>query len=206
LRIARAAGFVFTLAIAPSTVADEPMNRAVFLDRDGTLMVDKDYLFRPEEVEVFPGAASALRRLQESGFKLIIVTNQSGVGRGYFRTQDVEKVHTHLVDQFRREGVTFTAIYYAPEAPDQPSHGRKPSAQFLFDARDQYGLSLPECYMIGDKVADLECGMNGGVKRSILVRTGYGAQTEKKGSAAVQAAVVVGCGCETRIREVCIGY
>src|ERR1043165_9799757 len=76
------------------------MNRAVFLDRDGTLIEDRDYLHRPEEVVILPGVGKALKQLQDAGFKLILVTNQSGVGRGYFTMEDVEKVHQRLVEEF----------------------------------------------------------------------------------------------------------
>src|SRR3990172_8908283 len=99
------------------------MNRAVFLDRDGTLIQEKEYLHRPEEVVMCPGAGAALKRLQDAGFKLIIVTNQSGVGRGYFPLSDVRAVHEHLAQEFARAGVRFDKIYLAPEAPDQPSRG-----------------------------------------------------------------------------------
>jgi D-glycero-D-manno-heptose 1,7-bisphosphate phosphatase len=152
------------------------VNRAVFLDRDGTLIEDKDYLHRPEEVVIYPGVARALNRLQAAGFKLIMVTNQSGVGRGRFPIEDVHRVHEHLSAELARDGVSFEKIYIAPEAPDAPSRGRKPSPQFLFDARDEFGIDLPQSYMIGDKLIDLECGWNAGVRRSVLVRTGYGAK------------------------------
>src|SRR5437899_424430 len=122
------------------------MTRAVFLDRDGTLIEDRDYLRRPEEVVVYPGAPAALGRLKKGGFQLFIVTNQSGVGRGYFTLDDVEKVHQRLIVEFA--GVHFQKIYVAPEAPDQPSRGRKPSPQFLFDARDEFGVSLANSYVV----------------------------------------------------------
>ncbi len=165
------------------------MNRAVFLDRDGTLIEDKDYLHLPEEVVIYPGAGAALRRLQDAGFKLIMVTNQSGVGRGYFPIEDVHRVHEHLARELARDGVRFEKIYIAPEAPDAPSRGRKPSPEFLFDARDEFQLDLAQCHIIGDKLIDLECGWNAGVKQTFLVRTGYGAKVEKKGG--LKNAVVV---------------
>jgi len=84
-------------------------------------------------------------------------------------------VNAHLCAELAHDGVTFEKIYLAPEAPDQPSRGRKPSPQFLFDARDEFQLNLAESFMIGDKLIDLECGWNAGVKKSILLRTGYGA-------------------------------
>lgn len=150
------------------------MNRAVFLDRDGTLIEDKDYLHRPEEVVIYTGVGPALKRLQDAGFKLFIVTNQSGVGRGMFPLEDVHKVHEHLCRELAKDSVRIEKIYIAPEAPDSPSRGRKPSPQFLFDARDEFGIDLAQSYMIGDKLIDLECGWNAGVKKSILVCTGYG--------------------------------
>ena len=167
------------------------MNRAVFLDRDGTLIEEKDYLHRPEDVVIFPGVVAALKKFQDAGFKLFIVTNQSGVGRGYFTMADVEKVHAHLTAELARDGVRFEKIYVAPEAPDKPSRGRKPSPQFLFDARDEFNLDLAQSFIIGDKLSDLECGWNAGLKKSILVRTGYGAETERSAADEFHRAAVV---------------
>jgi D-glycero-D-manno-heptose 1,7-bisphosphate phosphatase len=166
------------------------MNRAVFLDRDGTLIAEKNYLHRPEDVEIFPGTGAALKRLADAGFRLIIVTNQSGIGRGYFTLADAERVNEHLRQEFARDGVRFDNFYIAPEAPDQPSRGRKPSPQFLFDARDEFDLDLAQSFMVGDKLIDLECGWNAGVKKSILVRTGYGAELERETPEKLKAAFV----------------
>jgi D-glycero-D-manno-heptose 1,7-bisphosphate phosphatase len=167
------------------------MNRAVFLDRDGTIIEEKNYLHKVEEVIVFPGAAAALKRLQEAGFILFVVSNQAGVGRGYFPFSDVEKVNQHLLEELGRAGVQIEKIYIAPEAPDQPSRGRKPSPQFLFDARDDFGLNLAQSYLIGDKLSDLECGWNAGIDKSILVRTGYGAELEKTSPDKLNRAAIV---------------
>src|SRR6476646_7870016 len=100
------------------------MHAAVFLDRDGTLIVDKDYLRRPEDLEIFPGIGSALKKLQDAGFKLFVVSNQSGVGRGFFTLDDVHKVNERLCHELAASGVSFERIYIAPEAPNQPSRGR----------------------------------------------------------------------------------
>src|SRR5512137_2847050 len=167
------------------------MNRAVFLDRDGTINEEKNYLCRVEEVVIFPGAGAALARLQRAGFKLFIVSNQSGVGRGYFTLADVEKVNAHLLQELGLEQVRFEKIYIAPEAPDAPSRGRKPSPQFLLDAREEFGVDLAQSYMIGDKLIDLECGWNAGVKKCLLVRTGYGAESERESPERLQEAVTV---------------
>ncbi len=167
------------------------MKPAVFLDRDGTIVEERHYLHRPEEVAVFPGAAKALRRLMDEGYSLFMVTNQSGVGRGYFTIEDVERVHEHLLSELAKDGVKFAEIYTAPEAPDQPSRGRKPSPQFLFDARENFEIDLSASYMIGDKLIDLECGWNAGVRGSLLVRTGYGLKTEKEGRPELARAIIV---------------
>jgi D-glycero-D-manno-heptose 1,7-bisphosphate phosphatase len=151
------------------------MKRAVFLDRDGTLIAEKNYLSRVADVEIFPDAGRALKRLQDAGYTLFMVTNQSGIGRGYYTLAAAGQVNDHLCAELARDGVRFEKIYLAPEAPDQPSRGRKPSPQFLFDARDEFQIELADSFMIGDKLIDLECGWNAGVKKSILVRTGYGA-------------------------------
>ena len=163
----------------------------MFLDRDGTLIEEKEYLSRPEQVSIFPGAADALKKLQDAGYLLFIVSNQSGVGRGYFTLADVENVHAHLGGELAKAGVRFDKIYFAPEAPEQPSRGRKPSPQFLFDARDEFNVDLARSFMIGDKLIDLECGWNAGVKQSLLVRTGYGAKLEKSSPEKLARAVVV---------------
>ncbi len=167
------------------------MNRAVFLDRDGTMIAEKNYLCRPEDVEIFPATPAGLKRLADAGFGLFIVSNQSGVGRGYFTMADVERVNAHLCGELARAGVRFGKIYIAPEKPGDPSRGRKPSPQFLFDARDEFGLDLALSYVIGDKLIDLECGWNAGVKQCILVRTGYGAELERTELGHLKRAVIV---------------
>jgi D-glycero-D-manno-heptose 1,7-bisphosphate phosphatase len=167
------------------------MKRAVFLDRDGTIIEERNYLCRVEDVAIIPGAAAALGRLQQVGYRLFIVSNQSGVGRGYFTVADVERVNEYLVQELLREGVRFEKIYFATEGPDVPSRGRKPSPQFLLDARDEFGVDLAQSYMIGDKLIDLQCGWNAGVKRCLLVRTGFGAEAERAAAGKLGTAAVV---------------
>ncbi len=167
------------------------MDRAVFLDRDGTLIEEKEYLHRPEDVVFIPGAVFALQRLRVASFKLFLVTNQSGVGRGYFTLENVDQVHRHIGEELARTGIRFEKIYVAPEAPDAPSHGRKPSPQFLWDARDEFEIDLSRSFMIGDKRSDLECGWNAGVQKAILVRTGYGASLERAEGGDLSEAMIV---------------
>jgi len=167
------------------------MNRAVFLDRDGTMIAERNYLCRPEDVDIFPATRTGLKKLCVAGYKLFIVSNQSGVGRGYFTLADVDKVNQHLCGELARDGILFAKIYIAPEAPDKSSRGRKPSPQFLFDARNEFDLNLVESFMVGDKFIDLECGWNAGVKKSMLVRTGYGAEVERASANKFASAVIV---------------
>lgn len=167
------------------------MNRAIFLDRDGTLIAEKNYLHRPEDVHLFPATSAALKSLSDAGFRLFIVSNQSGVGRGYFTLADVDNVNRYLCSMLAKGGVHFEKIYIAPEKPDEPSHGRKPSPQFLFDARDEFGIDIAASYFIGDKLSDLECGWNAGVKKCILVRTGYGMELEKESPEKISQAIIV---------------
>jgi D-glycero-D-manno-heptose 1,7-bisphosphate phosphatase len=167
------------------------MRRAIFLDRDGTIIKEKEYLCDPAHVEIYPAAFAGLKRLADAGFTLFMVTNQSGVGRGYFTMADVDQVNARVIQELQPRGITFKKIYIAPEAPDQPSRGRKPSPQFLFDARDEFGLDLAASFMIGDKLIDLECGWNAGVRASLLVRTGYGRKVEQEAAAELARAVVV---------------
>jgi len=155
------------------------------------LVEERGYLHRAEDMVLLPGVGVALRRLQDAGFLLFIVTNQSGIGRGYYTLAEMEQVHARLEAELARAGVHFTKTYYAPEAPDQPSRGRKPSPQFLLDARDEFGVDLARSYLVGDKLIDLECGWNAGVSQCLLVRTGYGAEVEKQCPAEVAQAVVV---------------
>ncbi len=156
------------------------MKRAVFLDRDGTLNVERHYLHDPDQLEIIPGTGPALRRLMNAGYTLFIVTNQSGIGRGYYTEADMHAVNDKLTAELAAsDGVAFEKIYFAPESPEDESHGRKPSPKFLQDAAAEFEIDLAQSYMIGDKIADLECGWNAGVKQSILVRTGYGAELEQ---------------------------
>ena len=150
------------------------MNRAVFLDRDGTIIVEKGYLSDPDQVEWIEGALAGLKKLCGAGFLLFIVTNQSGVGRGFYTEREMRSVNQKIVNLAAEAGVAFGKIYSATEAPEMPSYGRKPSPQFLLDAGRDYRVSLAHSYMIGDKLSDLQCGWNAGVRKSILVKTGYG--------------------------------
>jgi D-glycero-D-manno-heptose 1,7-bisphosphate phosphatase len=146
---------------------------AVFLDRDGTLIREVNYCADPKQVEVFPGVPEALVRLKTAGYKLIVISNQAGIGRGYFseaqyRLVEAEVAHAVLP-------ATFDAVYFCPDRPDLATARRKPAPGMVFEAQREHDLDLPRSFFIGDKAIDVECGRNAGV-RTILVKTGYGAQ------------------------------
>lgn len=146
-------------------------NRAVFLDRDGTLMRDVDYCGNPKDVDVFTGASEALRKLKERGYKLIVITNQSGIGRGYFNEEQYRAVEAEVARQIGEDLIE--ATYFCPHLPADACKCRKPSPEMIFSAARDHDVDLARSFFIGDKASDLDCGRNAGVK-TILVRTGYG--------------------------------
>jgi D-glycero-D-manno-heptose 1,7-bisphosphate phosphatase len=147
--------------------------RAVFFDRDGTLMEDVHYCGDPAKVKVYPGVSDALRRLKEAGFATVIVSNQSGIGRGWITQDQYRAVEREFL---RQAGAgLIDASYFCPDAPDAPSTCRKPAPGMLLNAARDLGLDLARSFLVGDKSDDIECGRRAGA-RTILVLTGYGAQ------------------------------
>jgi len=145
---------------------------AIFLDRDGTLMRDVDYCGDPARVEVFPQAAEALRRLKQRGYKLVVITNQSGIGRGYFTEADYRAVEAEFLRQLG-DGL-IDASYHSPDLPGIHSLRRKPGPGMIFEAQRDHRLDLRRSFFVGDKASDIGCGRNAGV-RTILVEAGSGA-------------------------------
>lgn len=144
---------------------------AVFLDRDGTLMKDAGYTSDPALVHVFPGAAEALRRLKEAGFRTVLITNQSGIGRGYMTEADYHSVAVEFLRQIGPD--LLDACYYCPDAPAALSPRRKPEPGMVLEAASDLGIDLARSWFIGDKSIDVECGRRAGTK-TILVLTGEG--------------------------------
>lgn len=151
--------------------------RFVLLDRDGTVIVDKHYLHDPDGVELLPGAAEGLKRMQGMGFGLVLLTNQSGVGRGYFSEEDMHACNQRVVDLLAEEGITVDAVYSCPHTPEDNCRCRKPEPGMMIQASAEMGFDPFEAFMIGDKSADVLLGKNTGAV-SILVRTGKGAKEE----------------------------
>jgi D-glycero-D-manno-heptose 1,7-bisphosphate phosphatase len=165
---------------------EKAQNRAVFLDRDGTINVEREYLHRPEEFSFIPGAPRAIRLLKDAGFYVIVVTNQSGVARGLFDEAAVRGLHRHMDAELAHHGAGVDAYYFCPHHPEHGGEDyrklcacRKPLAGMLFQAATDFSLDLESSFMIGDKLADVEAGLKAGC-RPLLVRTGYGVATAAK--------------------------
>jgi D-glycero-D-manno-heptose 1,7-bisphosphate phosphatase len=151
----------------------EASHRAVFFDRDGTLMTEVDYCGDPAKVAVIPGVHEALRKLKAAGFKNIIITNQSGIGRGYYSEEQYHAVNAELQRQLG-EGLV-DGVYYCPAAPEEKSPRRKPHPAMVLEAARDHGIDLARSFFVGDKAVDVLCGRGAGT-RTILVLTGYGSK------------------------------
>ena len=152
--------------------------RAVFLDRDGTINVEKNYLHRMEDWEWIPGAVDAIRELNHAGYLVIVVTNQAGIARGMYSEEDVRTLHRTIDSELAGRDAHIDAYYYCPHHPD---HGgriscdcRKPAPGMILRAARDWDIDLSRSYMVGDKPADMEAGLAAGVT-PIVVATGYGA-------------------------------
>lgn len=154
------------------------MRPCIFFDRDGTLIEERHYLADPAQVALIAGAAEAVRLARSSGFLAVVLTNQSGVGRGYFTLEDVRRVNGRMVELLAAEGAAVDGIYVCPHAPEDGCPCRKPGTGLVEQAARELDIDIGRSWMIGDKAADLELARNAGM-RGVLVRTGYGAEAGK---------------------------
>lgn len=161
---------------------DSTSRPAVFLDRDGTVIEEVNYLSRVDQVRLLPGAAEAIARLNRSGFAVIVVTNQAGIARGYFAEERVAEVHDRLTNLLCRAGARVDAFYYCPHHDTEGVGSyrivcdcRKPKPGMLLAAARDHGLDLTRSWMIGDKLCDVAAGAAAGCT-TVLVRTGHGAK------------------------------
>lgn len=154
----------------------ETARRAVFVDRDGTLIREKEYLSDPGGVELLDGAVDGLLRFQAAGFMVVIVTNQSGIARGYYDEAAYQRVARELTLRLEAEGVRVAASYHCPHHPDfsGPCDCRKPASGLFERAAEELRLDLAASVYIGDRLRDVEPGLRLG-GQAVLVRTGYGA-------------------------------
>ena len=166
----------------PHTIRGTPP-RFVALDRDGTVIVERfRHLAEPDEVELLPGAIEGLKELNVLGLGLVVITNQSAVGRGNLDQDRLEAVHQRLRSLLASGGIQLSGIFVCPHTPDDGCFCRKPRPGLLESAARQFGVSPASSFVIGDKASDIECGRRVGAT-TVLVRTGYGAQVAKEGTA-----------------------
>jgi D-glycero-D-manno-heptose 1,7-bisphosphate phosphatase len=156
--------------------------RFVLLDRDGTLIVEKHYLSDPEQVELIEGAADGLRRLAARGLGLVVVSNQSGIGRGFFDTTRLAEIHERLLRELRAEGVALDGIFVCPHHPDERCACRKPRTGLALRAAAELGFDPARAFVVGDMASDVALGRALGAT-TLLVRTGHGAATLERGEA-----------------------
>lgn len=145
------------------------MKRYVLLDRDGTLVRDVGYPHKLDDYELLAGVGPALRRLADAGWRLAIVTNQSGIGRGYFAFSDYERFHARLLADLAAAGVAIDATFVCPHAPDAHCECRKPAPGLLWRARDELGVELASSWLVGDTERDVEAAWRAGTRGAVRV-------------------------------------
>lgn len=150
-----------------------PKNKAIFLDRDGTLIKDKNFLANIKDIKIFKNAFTALKKLQQQGFLLFIVSNQSGISRGYFTKEKAEEINEEIKNIFAKKNILFTDIFFCPHKPEDNCRCRKPAIKLFLQAQKKYKINFKSSYIIGDKVSDMQAGKNIKAK-TVLVLTGYG--------------------------------
>ena len=155
------------------------LKKALFLDRDGVVINYIPYLSRPEQVQIPEGAGKALQYWKNRDYLLILITNQSGVGRGRFTLEDVESVHERVRQIYQPFGVEFDDIFLCPHHPDDNCQCRKPSGEMLIKAAEKHGISLADSFFLGDAPSDLEAAIAAGCQ-PVLVLTGRGQTTFKE--------------------------
>lgn len=150
-------------------------NKAVFLDRDGTLNVDKGYVHCIEEWEWIPGAIDAIVSFKKAGFLVVVIANQAGIARGYYTDTEVSHLHTRINEELKEHGATIDGFYHCPHHPEfsEVCECRKPMAGMIYKAKRDFDITLGRSWLVGDKASDIHAGLSAGVK-PILVLTGYG--------------------------------
>jgi len=164
----------------------EQKSKAVFLDRDGTISVEIGYIDNVELFKLYPESVEALASLKAMGYKLVVISNQSGVAQGFFPESRVRMIHDKMMSLLKENGVVLDGVYYCPHLPNGkiPEYAkececRKPNIGMIKRAEKELKIDLRHSLLIGDKLSDIACGRNAGLK-TILVRTGYGKETEQQ--------------------------
>lgn len=144
------------------------MAKAIFFDRDATLIHDKHYMHNPKDIEYFDDTFSTLKSFQDAGYLLFIITNQSGIGRGMFTEEDMHRVHDKMLADFNKQGIKISAIKFCPHAPDDGCDCRKPHPKMILELIKEYDIEKSGSCMIGDKDIDAQAGINAGINGVVL--------------------------------------
>ncbi len=153
-------------------------NSAIFLDRDGTINEELNFISKPENLFLIPKSAEAISEMRKMGFKIFVITNQSGIARGYFELQDLENINKKLIELLYEKKTFVDKIYFCPHIDENNCECRKPKIGMLKKAEREFGIDLKKSFVIGDRFVDINAGQNANAI-SILVLTGYGDETRK---------------------------
>lgn len=151
------------------------MRKALFLDRDGVINKEKNYLYKIEDFEFIDGVFDTCRYFQDLGYLIIVITNQAGIARGKYTEKDFDILTTWMIKEFEKEKITISKVYHCPHHPDFSGECacRKPNTGMLIQAQNEFDLDLSQSILVGDKNSDIEAGIKAGVKLNYLVRTGH---------------------------------
>ena len=146
------------------------LSKALFLDRDGVINIEKDYLYKIEDFEFIDGVFELCKHYQNLGYKIFVVTNQSGIARGYYTVDDFHILTTWMLKEFLKQNIKIQKVYFCPHHPDISGacDCRKPKPKMLYDARDEFGIDLVNSIIVGDKQRDIEAGINAGLNETYL--------------------------------------
>lgn len=158
----------------------DKMTGMILIDRDGTINVERHYLSSPEQIELFPQSAEGIKLLRTLGLPVVVVTNQSAIGRGMFDVEMLGAIHERLKELLEENGTKVDAIYFCPHTPEDSCDCRKPAINMARQAAMDFGANLSNSFLIGDNVCDIELGKNVNAT-TILVRTGYGERVLSEG-------------------------
>ncbi len=154
-------------------------NKAVFLDRDGVINIDKSYLYKKEDFVFCDGIFELLKYVTDLGYELFIITNQSGIARGYYNEDDFQKLTLWMLEEFEKKDIKIKQVYYCPHSPEDKCECRKPKPKMIQNAIKEFSIDPKNSWMIGDKLSDIEAAKSAGVQNNILIST----QNKKKSSA-----------------------
>lgn len=146
-------------------------SKALFLDRDGVINVDKSYLYKKEDFVFCDGIFELLKYAQNLGYRLFVITNQSGIARGYYSEDDFKRLTSWMLKEFEKKGITIQKVYHCPHLPEDNCKCRKPEPKMIEDAISEFGIEPATSWMIGDKPSDMEAAKNAGIQNTILVST-----------------------------------